>query len=137
MGNLSLQRGPWNFWNSQTSPSDPVCLLPPLAPLLRLCSAPAAAAHRRHSFPSATSCCIPLPRVALYLSHLGSSFPLASSALATRTPSPCGRHRAAAVASSKPSAQLLCCERISTTGSSSTYSNHPIASSSPLATGTP
>jgi hypothetical protein len=30
MGNLSLQRGPWNFWNSQTSPPDISLLLPPL-----------------------------------------------------------------------------------------------------------
>jgi hypothetical protein len=41
------------------------------------------------------------------------------------------------VASSTPSAQLLCCARISTPGSSSTYSSHPLASSSPLAPGTP
>jgi hypothetical protein len=102
-----------------------------------LCSAPAAAAHRRRSLPSATSSYISLPRVALYLSHLGSSFSLPSSALDTHTPPPCGRHRAAAVASSTPSAQLLCCARISTPGSSSTYSSHPLASSSPLAPGTP
>jgi hypothetical protein len=93
--------------------------------------------HRRSGFPSASSCCISLPRVALYLFHLGFSFPLASSALATRTPSPCGRHRAAAVASSNPSASSYVCESISTTGISSTCSNRPFASSLPLAPGTP
>jgi hypothetical protein len=51
MGNLSLQRGPWNFWNSQTSPPDISLLLPPLAAPLPPSARPATAAHRRHRPP--------------------------------------------------------------------------------------
>jgi hypothetical protein len=107
MGNLSLQRSPWKFIYLQTGPPD-TCLFFFLChrrfPLL--CSCPAA--HRRcRALGSTSSLCKHL-RVALCLSHLYSPLSLASPALATRTPPPLGRHRAAAVASPKLSAQPLC-----------------------------
>jgi hypothetical protein len=102
-----------------------------------LCAAPATTARRRCRVPSTTSCCISLPRVALALFHFCSPPFLAFPALATRTPSLCGRHRAAAVASSNPSACSYVCKRTSIPRISSTYSNQQLAICSSLAPGTP
>jgi hypothetical protein len=92
----------------QTSPTDTCCFFFLCHPRFPLCSAPATAAHHRRRTPSSTSSCYTCPRVASYLFHLCSPPSLASPALATRAPPPLGRHRAVAMASSKPSARSSC-----------------------------
>jgi hypothetical protein len=106
---FSVHRGvPELFGNCKRVLLTPACFFFLCPRHFPLCSAPATVAHRRRRAPSSTSSLCTYLRVDLCLSHLSSPLSLASPALATRTPPPLGRHRAAAVASPKSSTQSLC-----------------------------